>query len=151
MKIYLTHDYWMSFALKEAEKALEENEIPVGAILVKESSIIAQNHNRTRQMSDPTAHAEKLVIEEIISKGEKYLYDFTLYVTLEPCSMCAGTIVLARVGTVVFGAFDGKTGAVGSLYNIPADRQLNHNPKIIRGVKSTECSELLKEFFKSKR
>ena len=143
--------YWMGIALEEAIKATEEDEIPVGAVLISDNEIKARNHNRTRQLNDPTAHAEKLVIKEIIKKGEKFLYDYTLYVTLEPCSMCAGVLVLARLGRLVFGAYDPKSGAVGSIFNIPADKQLNHNPQITGGVYGEESSALLTEFFKTKR
>jgi tRNA(adenine34) deaminase len=145
------NQYWMKFALQEAEKALEEDEIPVGAVLVKDGNLIISNHNRTRQNNNPTAHAEKLVIEEIIRKREKFLYDYTLFVTLEPCSMCAGMLILSKLGSLVYGARDLKSGAVGSLYNIPSDKQLNHNIEVVSGVLSQECGELLKRFFQSKR
>jgi len=145
------NQYWMKFALQEAEKALEKDEIPVGAVLVKDGNLIISNHNRTRQNNNPTAHAEKLVIEEIIRKREKFLYDYTLFVTLEPCSMCAGMLILSKLGSLVYGARDPKSGAVGSLYNIPSDKQLNHNIEVVSGVLSQECGELLKRFFQSKR
>jgi tRNA(adenine34) deaminase len=142
---------WMNIALAEADKAFAEDEIPVGALLIKDNEIIAKNHNRTRQLNDPSAHAEKLIIEECIKQNRKYLTDCTLYVTLEPCSMCAGLMVLVRLGRLVFGAHDPKTGAVGSLYNIPLDRQLNHNIEILQGLLAEESSRLLKTFFKNKR
>lgn len=138
-------------AFKEAEKALTENEIPVGAVLVKDNKIIAQDHNRTRQLNDPLAHAEKLVIDEAIRNHDKYLYDYTLYVTLEPCTMCAGAIVWSRVGRVVFCAYDEKGGAAGSVYNILQDKNLNHNPELIAGVQAERSSALLKRFFHAKR
>jgi|SRR5690554_19433 tRNA(adenine34) deaminase len=145
------NQYWMKFALQEAEKALKEDEIPVGAALIKDGKLILSNHNRTRQNNDPTAHAEKLIIQEIIKKREKVLYEYTLYVTLEPCTMCAGMLVLAKLGKLVYGTKDPKTGAVGSLYNIPEDKQLNHNIEVISGILSEECGNLLRKFFQSKR
>ena len=149
--MHTDHNCWMQKALREANNALSEDEIPVGAVLVKNDKVIAENHNRTRQLRNPTAHCEKLIVEEMIAKGEKYLYDYSLYVTLEPCAMCAGILILARIGMIVFGCYDPKTGAAGSLYNIPSDRQLNHNPVLIGGVRADECSALLKDFFSSKR
>ncbi len=145
------HYYWMNEALEEAKKAYAENEIPVGAVLVADDRLVCRDHNRTRQLSDPTAHAEKLIIEAILAQGVKFLYDYTLYVTLEPCSMCAGMIILSRIGTIVTGADDPKTGAAGSLYNLLLDRQLNHNPKLIAGIAAAESSILLKKFFQEKR
>ena len=145
------HSYWMKIALTEAEKALTENEIPVGAVLIKNQQVILSDHNRTRQKNDPTAHAEKLIIDEMLSRREKYLNDYILYVTLEPCPMCAGIIVLAKLGQMVFGAYDPKTGAAGSLYNIPLDKQLNHNPQVSGGILDVECGKILKDFFSSKR
>ncbi len=141
----------MKLALQEAAKALTVDEIPVGAVLVKDEKLILSNHNRTQQERDPTAHAEKLIINEIINRGEKYLYDYTLYVTLEPCIMCAGMLMLAKIGVLVFGAYDPKSGGVGSIYNILSDRQLNHNPKIVDGIMAEECGTILKKFFFSKR
>ncbi|MCK4695065.1 MAG: nucleoside deaminase, partial [Candidatus Cloacimonetes bacterium] len=105
------NEHWMEFALKEARLARQENEVPIGAVLVKNNQIITSDHNRTNQLKNPLAHAEKLVIENTVSKGEKYLYEYTLYVTVEPCLMCAGIIIWARVGKVVFGCYDPKAGA----------------------------------------
>ena len=143
--------FWMEYAIKEAKKALSENEIPVGAVLVRDGKVVSKNHNRTRQHSNPLAHAEKLVIDEVLGYEAKYLHEYTLYVTLEPCTMCAGSLVLARIGRVVFGCFDPKSGATGSLYNILADRRLNHNPQFVGGLLASECSELLTDFFRKKR
>lgn len=144
-------DKFVYFAIKEAELALQEDEIPVGAVLVKNNQIVAKNHNRTKQLNNPLAHAEKLVIEEVIHSGERYLYEYTLYTTLEPCVMCAGTIVNSRVGKVVFCAFDKKSGAAGSVYNILLDKNLNHNPVLIGGEQDKYASSLLQRFFESKR
>ena len=142
---------WMNIALEEAEQAFSENEIPVGAILVRDNTLILRNHNRTRQNNDPTAHAEKIIIEDILSTGVKQLYDYKLFVTLEPCPMCAGLLVLAKIGVLVFGAYDPKSGAAGSIYNIPLDRQLNHNPTLIGGILDEKCGQILKDFFQTKR
>lgn len=145
-----THEYWMGIALEEAKKAVLEDEIPVGAILVQKQSLISFSHNLTRQRQNPLAHAEKNVIEAVLSK-EKYFYDYTLYVTLEPCMMCAGLIILSRIGTVVYGAKDKKAGACGSIYNVLKDQRFNHEPVLISGVLESECSDILKTFFRNKR
>ena len=143
----MTDEDWMKIALEEAKKALSEDNVPIGAVIVKNNLLIAKAHNNAET---PLHHAEQLVIKEALKK-DKFLYDYTLYVTIEPCTMCAGSIVLARVGRVVFGAFDSKAGAVGSLYNILADKRLNHNPKISYGILQKECSAILTDFFKRKR
>ena len=145
----MTDEYWMKIALDEAKKALEEDNIPVGAVLVKDDRLIAKAHNDTKSQT-VLSHAEKIVIEKAL-ETDKYLYDYTLYVTLEPCTMCAGSIVLSRIGRVVYATKDEKTGAVGSLYNILLDKRLNHNPKISYGVLKEEASELLKKYFREKR
>ncbi len=143
--------YWMKFAIDEARSALQDNEVPIGAILVKNNKQIASAHNRTNLMNNGLAHAEKLVIEEVIASGEKFLYDYTLYVTVEPCLMCTGIIIWSRIGRVVFGCYDEKAGSAGSIYNALLDRNLNHNPELVSGVCEVECSNLMKDFFKSKR
>jgi len=146
----LTNEYWMAIALEEAKQALKENEIPVGAVLIKDNQIILKNHNRTRKTNSPLSHAEMLILNEI-QKTEKFLYDYTLFVTLEPCLMCSGAIILSRLGCLVFGAFDPKTGVVGSIYNVLIDKHFNHHPKIISSVLEEECSNILKSFFQAKR
>lgn len=146
-----THIKWMRIALCEAQKAAEEDEVPVGAVLVHKDVLVAADHNRTRQYRNPLAHAEKLLIDKIMGDKIKYLQDYTLYVTLEPCMMCAGMIVWARLGCLVIGANDPKAGAVGSIYNVLADKSFNHHPRIIRGVEEERCSQILKTFFKNKR
>lgn len=138
-------------ALEEARQAALEDEIPVGAVLVKNGSLVLREHNRTRSLDNPLAHAEKLIIDKILATKIKYLYDYTLYVTLEPCLMCAGSIMLSRVGHLVLGARDPKTGVVGSIYNVLRDKSFNHHPRLTRGVLEEECSSLLKEFFALKR
>jgi len=143
--------YWMGIALEEARTAYEENEIPVGAVLVRENQLILQNHNRTKQYNNPLAHAEKLLLDAIIATGEKFLYDYTLFVTLEPCCMCAGMIVWSRIGRVVFGAYDAKAGACGSIYQILKEKSFNHHPMIRAGILAEEASALLTQFFKQKR
>lgn len=144
------HEYWMSLAIEEAKKAVICDEIPVGAVLIKNNEVIATAHNLTNTQSNPLMHAEKLVIEKAILQ-DKYLYDYTLYVTLEPCLMCAGLIILSRVGTLVFGASDPKAGACGSVYNVLKDLRFNHHPELIHQVKENECAQLLIDFFKMKR
>ena len=146
-----SNEYWMEFAIEEARLAFQENEVPIGAILIKENKIVAADHNRTRQFKSSLAHAEKLVIEKVISTGEKFLYDYSLFVTVEPCLMCAGIIIRARVGKVVFGCYDPKAGAVGSIYNALLDKNFNHNSVVIFGVLERECSDLISKFFKNKR
>ena len=138
----------MSLALQEAQKALAKDEIPIGAILVKENDVICRNHNRTKELNSPLAHAEKLILDAV---EDKYLYDYTLYITLEPCLMCAGMIIWKRVGRVVFGAYDKKAGAVGSIYNTLLDKNFNHHPKLSTKVLEEECASILSNFFKSKR
>lgn len=145
------HIRWMRLALEEAKKALSENEIPVGAVLVKDGTLIAADHNRTRQNADPLAHAEKMLIDKILGSKIKYLQQYTLYVTLEPCLMCAGMMIWSRLGTLVSGASDPKAGAVGSIYNVLADKSFNHHPRVIRGVLDSECSALLRDFFQERR
>ena len=145
-----SHEYWMSIALEEARLALIEDEIPVGAVLVKDDILILRNHNRTREQNNPLAHAELLILEEI-QKTEKYLYDYTLYVTLEPCLMCSGAIILSKLSSLVFGASDPKTGVVGSVYNVMIDKHFNHHPVVISGVLADECGGILREFFRGKR
>jgi len=141
----------MSIALEEARLAALEDEIPVGAVLVKDNELVLRYHNRTRQMSNPLAHAEKLLVDKILLSKIKYLQEYTLYVTLEPCLMCAGTLIWSRLGRLVMGARDPKAGAVGSIYNVLADKSFNHHPEIVRGVLEAECSARLKGFFARKR
>lgn len=140
--------YFMQVALQEAQKAFIDDEVPIGAVLVKNDQIIAKNHNRTKQLNNPLAHAEKLILDKA---PEKYLYDYTLYVTLEPCLMCAGMIIWRRLGRLVFAAYDKKAGAVGSVYNVLLDKHFNHNPEVTTGLFQDQAKELLQTFFKVKR
>lgn len=142
------HEHWMEFALKEAQQALKEDEVPVGAVVVWENKIIGRGHNQIERLRDPTAHAEMIAITAAAAHlNSRRLENCTLYVTLEPCPMCAGAIVLARIPLLVYGAFDPKAGACGTLYNIVSDGKLNHRVKTISGVLEERCSNLLKDFF----
>jgi tRNA(adenine34) deaminase len=142
----------MRLALEEAKAAAQEGEVPVGAVIVCKGEIIGQDHNRIVQNNDPTAHAELLVIRQATQAlNVRWLSDCTLYVTLEPCAMCAGAMVLARFSSLVFGAFDAKTGACGSLRNVVADPRLNHQMDVTGGVLDAECGSLLKRFFAALR
>ena len=142
----------MRMALEEAQKAGEEGEVPVGAVLVSEGRVIARGHNRPIGLNDPTGHAEILTLREGAAAAGNYrLPRATLYVTLEPCVMCAGALIQARVGRLVYGADDPKSGAVRSLYSILSDERLNHRVEVRAGVLMEECGEILRRFFKDKR
>ncbi len=142
----------MKKALKIAAKAIRRGEIPVGSLLLKDGKILAKSHNLTRIRRDPTAHAEMEVIRKAagIIKNER-LSNTTLLVTLEPCAMCAGAIVQARISTVVYGAKDPKAGACGSVFRILPNKKLNHRPKVVGGVLAKECGEILTRFFRRRR
>jgi len=142
----------MSEAIKEAKKALEEDEVPVGAVVVHKGKIIARGYNQVERLKDPTAHAEMLALTSATNYlGSKWLNEASLYVTIEPCSMCAGALVLSRIKKVCFGAKDPKTGACGSVTNITSHKKLNHRIKVKKGILEKECASLLKRFFKKKR
>ena len=143
----------MELALSEAEKAGQIGEVPVGAILVSENGdILSAAHNQTIKLADPTAHAEILALRKAALEINNYrLLNTTLYVTVEPCIMCMGAIVHARISRVVFGATDPKWGAAGSLYNFAADDRLNHRVKITTGVCAEDCRRLIQDFFRAKR
>jgi tRNA(adenine34) deaminase len=142
----------MRAALVEARRATEHGDVPVGAIVIRDGVVIASAGNQREQLNDPSAHAEVLALRAAAAHlGTWRLDDCTLYVTLEPCVMCAGAIINARVGTVVFGAPDLKAGALGSLYNIAADPRLNHEPVVRHGVLAEESASLLHEFFSERR
>ena len=147
-----THEFWMKKAFNETEKAFELGETPVGAIIVKDGKIIGRGGNRVEKLKDPTAHAEIIAIGAACeATGYERLVDSVMYVTLEPCPMCAGAIVLARIPKLVFGADDQKRGACGSHYNICRDEALNHMVEIETGIMESECSGILNEFFASLR
>ncbi len=142
----------MRHALAEAQRAAAHGDVPVGAIVVHNGEVIASACNEREHLVDPTAHAEVLALRAAARhRGTWRLDECTLYVTLEPCMMCAGAIINARVGTVVFGAADVKAGAVGSLYNVAADPRLNHEPIVRHGVLAEECVILLRNFFEQRR
>lgn len=146
------HRKWMKAALREAERAFEADEVPVGAVVVRGNVIVGRGHNMVERLEDPTAHAELIAITAACSTmGTKNLTGCTLYVTLEPCPMCAGATVLSRLDRIVFGAFDEKAGAASTLFNIPQDPRLNHRAEIISGIEEERCAELLQEFFRRKR
>ena len=143
---------FMLEAMREAAKAAQLDEVPVGAVIVRNGEIIARAHNLVESAGRSSAHAEMLAIEEAErTTGAKWLPETVMYVTLEPCSMCAGALVLARIPRLVIGADDPKTGACGSVMNIAANERLNHRIQIERGVLGAECSEQLREFFRAKR
>ena len=149
----ISHEKFMALALIEAEKAGQMGEVPIGAILVSDQgTAISAAHNRTIDLADPTAHAEILVLRDAAKKINNYrLLNTTLYVTVEPCIMCMGAIVHARVSSVVFGASDPKWGAAGSLYDFSADSRLNHRVVITKGVCVQDCRKLMQDFFRAKR
>lgn len=143
---------WMLEALKEARKALEKDEVPVGAVIVHDGKVIARAHNQNVLLKDPTAHAEMVAITEAAAALQtERLLNAELYVTIEPCAMCAGALVWARVKRIVFGAKDPKAGACGSVVNIARHPKLNHRAQITSGILETECRTLIQEFFKKKR
>lgn len=142
----------MREALEEARQAALVGEVPVGAVVVHRGQVIARAHNRREMDEDPTAHAEILVLREAAEVlGSWRLEECTLYVTLEPCFMCAGAVVNSRVARLVFGATDPKAGAVGSLADVPGDARLNHRPEVLGGVQAEACGSILKEFFALRR
>jgi tRNA(adenine34) deaminase len=145
-------DYFMRLALREAERALEHEDVPIGAVLVRDGELVAGAHNERELRQDPTAHAEIIALREAArALGSWRLLDSVLYVTLEPCAMCAGAIVLARVPRVVYGASDPKAGACGSVLDVLGEPRLNHRPAVAGGLLALDCGELLTEFFASRR
>jgi tRNA(adenine34) deaminase len=146
------HQYFMLQAIVEAQAAASEGEVPVGALVVHNGQIIASAHNQREQLKDPTAHAEMIAITQATESFESWrLEDCTMYVTLEPCPMCAGAILQSRINTLVYGSDDPKSGAVKSLYNLLNDTRLNHRCDIISGILAEKCGAILTEFFKEKR
>jgi tRNA(adenine34) deaminase len=146
------HDYWMNLAFREAERAFEANEVPVGAIIVQEDRIIGRGSNQVEQLQDPTAHAEMIAMTAAANTlGSKWLENCTLYVTLEPCTMCAGAIVLARISHLVYGASDLKAGGCGSVFDIVNAPALNHRIVPTAGIMAPQCSSILQEFFSRRR
>ena len=149
---FQSHERWIREAIKEAKLAGEKGEVPVGAVVVREGRIIGRGHNLVESLSDPTAHAEVLAIGAAGGQGESWRLDgSTLYVTLEPCTMCSGAILLSRVSQVVFGAADPRAGAVASTARLLEGNPYNHGVEIVGGILAEECSALLKDFFRKKR
>jgi tRNA(adenine34) deaminase len=145
-------EYWMRYALSLSDNAQQQGEIPVGAVLVKDNKIIGEGWNQSIRLHDPSAHAEMMAIREAGRSLENYrLVDSCLYVTLEPCSMCAGLLVHSRIRRLVFGAADFKTGAVGSLLDLLGDPRMNHRVEVKRGVLAQQCGDKLSAFFKLRR
>ncbi len=146
------HQKFMQKAFMLAEQAYDEEEIPVGAVIVKDNRIVGRGYNQTERLTDATAHAEMLALSAACSTlDSKYLEGCTLYVTLEPCPMCAGALVWSKISRIVFGASDGNAGACGTIFNLAANNKLNHQVEIIQGVMEEDCEWILKEFFKVRR
>ncbi|HEV2769877.1 MAG TPA: tRNA adenosine(34) deaminase TadA [Solirubrobacteraceae bacterium] len=145
-------EHFMGLAMREAEAALAHDDVPIGAVVVRAGEVVGAGHNERELLSDPTAHAEILALRAAAGRlGSWRVLDSVLYVTLEPCAMCAGAIVLARVPRVVFGTVDPKAGAVGSVLDILAEPRLNHRPAVTGGVLAAECAALLRDFFALRR
>ena len=145
-------DYFMRLALREAEHGLEHEDVPIGAVVVRNGEVLAMAHNERELRQDPTAHAEVIALREAArASGGWRVLDAVIYVTLEPCAMCAGAIVLARVPRVVYGATDPKAGACGSLLDVLGEARLNHRPEVAGGLLAQEAAELLSGFFASRR
>ncbi len=145
-------EIFMQEAIKEARRAEAADEVPVGAVITYKNQIIAKAHNQVELLKDPTAHAEMIAITQATNaRSQKWLEECCLYITLEPCSMCAGAIVLSRLPRVCFGASDPKAGAGGSVVNLLHHPKLNHHPEVLTGIYEMDCSELLVNYFKKKR
>ncbi len=149
----ITHIEFMKMAITEAEKAQKKGEVPIGAVLVTEhKNVLAAEHNQTITLNDPTAHAEILALRSAAAKVRNYrLLNTTLYVTVEPCPMCMGAAIHARISQVVFGTLDSKWGAAGSLYNLADDSRFNHQPEVVEGICEAQCKKLMQDFFRQKR
>ena len=144
--------YWMAFAIEQAKKAEELGEVPIGAVIVKDHTVISAAHNLRETAQRAVAHAELLAIDEACQKLNTWrLTDCTLYVTLEPCVMCAGAIIMSRIDRVVFGARDPKGGCAGSLMNLLTEERFNHRAEVMHGVREQECSDMLRHFFRKLR
>jgi tRNA(adenine34) deaminase len=151
-RFFLRDEYYMRLALREAQRAIEHDDVPIGAVLVHDGEVRSAAHNERELREDPTAHAEILVVREVAAAlGTWRLLDTVLYVTLEPCAMCAGALVLARVPRVVYGASDPKAGAAGSVLDVLGEPRLNHRPEVTGGLLADECGLLLREFFAARR
>src|SRR3954462_6948249 len=146
------HERWMRLAIAEGKRALEHDDVPIGAVVVRDGEVIGAGRNERELDQDPTAHAEILALRAAARAGGPWrVLDSTLYVTLEPCAMCAGAIVLARVPRVVFGTVDPKAGAAGSVLDVLGEPKLNHRPQVVRGVLAERSAALLEAFFEARR
>jgi tRNA(adenine34) deaminase len=152
-RVFFARDeYFMRLAIREAERALDHDDVPVGAVVVQGGEVIGAGHNERELREDPTAHAETIAIREAArALGSWRLLDTVLYVTLEPCAMCAGAIVLGRIPRVVYGTTDPKAGAAGSVLDVLGEPRLNHRPEVAGGLLAAECAELLQAFFRTRR
>jgi tRNA(adenine34) deaminase len=145
-------EYFMQLAIREAQRALEHDDVPIGAVVVRDGEVLGAGHNERELRQDPTAHAEVIALREAArALGSWRIPEGVLYVTLEPCAMCAGAIVLARVPRVVFGCTDPKAGAAGSVLDVLAEPRLNHRPEVAGGLLAADCAALLTDFFSSRR
>ncbi len=152
MEINKEDEHYMKIAIQQAQIAEENGDVPIGAVIVYKNQIIGKAYNQREQLNDPTAHAEIIALTQAAAYIESWrLHDCTIYVTLEPCPMCAGALVLARMDRLVYGCDDPKTGACKSLYNIVQDERLNHRLEVTSGVLAVDCSNLLQEFFQRRR
>ncbi|MFC1525065.1 tRNA adenosine(34) deaminase TadA [Planctomycetota bacterium] len=146
------HEFYLRAALKEARRALDENEIPIGAVIVFNNQIIARAHNQKERLKDPTAHAEMIALTQAANYLDNWrLLNTTLYVTVEPCAMCASALVQARVNTLVYGTNDSRMGACGSIWNLVRNKHSDHQIEVISNILSDECRELLQKFFRRRR
>ena len=150
--IWQQHQFFMTKAIELAEQAYKKDEVPVGAVVVKENKVIGKGYNQIELLGDATAHAEMIALSAAYeTNGSKYLHGATLYVSLEPCVMCAGALILSKIDRLVFGASDSKSGACGSLFNIHNNPSLNHRFEVIQGILEADAENLLKKFFAKKR
>lgn len=146
------HEFYLRAALKEARRALDENEIPIGAVIVFDNQIIARAHNQKERLKDPTAHAEMIALTQAANYLDNWrLLNTTLYVTVEPCAMCASALVQARVNTLVYGTKDSRMGACGSIWNLVRNKHSDHQIEVISNILNDECRELLQKFFRRRR
>ena len=151
-RFFAKDDHFMGLALREARRALQHDDVPIGAVVVHDGEVIGAGHNERELRQDPTAHAEVLALRAAAAAvGSWRVLDSVLYVTLEPCAMCAGAIILARVARVVFGATDPKAGAAGSVLDVLGEPRLNHRPEVTGGVLAPACATLLTDFFAARR
>jgi tRNA(adenine34) deaminase len=145
-------EYFMRLAIREATRALEHDDVPIGAVVIKDGEVVGSGHNERELRADPTAHAEMIALREAARNlGSWRVLDSVMYVTLEPCTMCAGAIVLSRIPRVVFGAWDPKAGAAGSVLDVLDTPQLNHRPQVQGGLLEEDCGDLLRAFFADRR